>query len=126
MDWVISDLHDMKEKLDEMDFDEKRDNLLKEGRQIEKMYQRYLDKRSEIKLKFDQDQMSFEEMNMCLKMLVISERQIESKLPVCYHKDKIFSLLDSHQLIILAGETGSGKSTQLPQMLFEYYKLFES
>ena len=35
-------------------------------------------------------------------------------------------MLDKHNLIILEGETGSGKSTQLPQMLCEYYKIFEN
>lgn len=33
--------------------------------------------------------------------------------------------MNSHDLIILEGETGSGKSTQLPQMLCEYYKMFD-
>jgi pre-mRNA-splicing factor ATP-dependent RNA helicase DHX15/PRP43 len=41
-------------------------------------------------------------------------------------KQQIFDLLDKNNLIILEGETGSGKSTQLPQMLCEYYKLFEN
>lgn len=34
-------------------------------------------------------------------------------------------MLNNNDLIILEGETGSGKSTQLPQMLCEYYKMFE-
>ena len=35
-------------------------------------------------------------------------------------------MLNKRDLIILEGETGSGKSTQLPQMLCEYYKIFEN
>ena len=37
-------------------------------------------------------------------------------------KKKLFELLDKHQLIILSGETGSGKSTQTGKHLLEYLK----
>jgi HrpA-like RNA helicase len=32
-------------------------------------------------------------------------------------KRKIFEMLNKQNLLIIEGETGSGKSTQLPQML---------
>jgi pre-mRNA-splicing factor ATP-dependent RNA helicase DHX15/PRP43 len=35
-------------------------------------------------------------------------------------------MLEKKNLIILEGETGSGKSTQLPQILCEFYKLFDN
>ena len=35
-------------------------------------------------------------------------------------------MLEEKNLIILEGETGSGKSTQLPQILCEFYKLFDN
>lgn len=63
---------------------------------------------------------------MCLKRMIIAEKQLESRLPILARKRDIFRLLDKHNLIILEGETGSGKSTQLPQMLCEYYKIFEN
>lgn len=34
-------------------------------------------------------------------------------------------MLKKQNLIIIEGETGSGKSTQLPQMLCEFYGLFD-
>jgi pre-mRNA-splicing factor ATP-dependent RNA helicase DHX15/PRP43 len=34
-------------------------------------------------------------------------------------------MLKEQNLLIIEGETGSGKSTQLPQMLCEFYKLFD-
>jgi len=35
-------------------------------------------------------------------------------------------MLKNQNLLIIEGETGSGKSTQLPQILCEYYKLLEN
>ena len=40
-------------------------------------------------------------------------------LPVCDKKDDIKALIEQHQVVILAGETGSGKTTQLPKMCIE-------
>ena len=61
---------------------------------------------------------------MCLKRMIIAEKQLTSRLPILARKRDIFRLIDKHSLIILEGETGSGKSTQLPQMLCEYYNIF--
>lgn len=40
-------------------------------------------------------------------------------LPVSARRDDIIAALDQHQVIIVAGETGSGKTTQLPKMCLE-------
>ncbi|MBK1649991.1 ATP-dependent RNA helicase HrpA [Rhabdochromatium marinum] len=40
-------------------------------------------------------------------------------LPVSERKDEVAALLDQHQVIVLCGETGSGKSTQLPKICLE-------
>ena len=40
-------------------------------------------------------------------------------LPITAHKDEILSALVAHQVIVVAGETGSGKSTQLPKICLE-------
>ena len=40
-------------------------------------------------------------------------------LPVSGHRDRIVSLLQQHQVLVVCGETGSGKSTQLPKMCLE-------
>ncbi|WP_448252052.1 ATP-dependent RNA helicase HrpA [Ottowia oryzae] len=37
-------------------------------------------------------------------------------LPVSARKDEIMAALDAHQVIIVCGETGSGKTTQLPKI----------
>ncbi len=38
-----------------------------------------------------------------------------SELPISKHIDEIVGLLGAHQVVIVAGETGSGKTTQLPK-----------
>ncbi|TWT67349.1 ATP-dependent RNA helicase HrpA [Allorhodopirellula solitaria] len=40
-------------------------------------------------------------------------------LPISEHRDQIVSLLREHQALVICGETGSGKSTQLPKMCLE-------
>lgn len=44
-------------------------------------------------------------------------RAIREKLPVWQFLDDIESTLSSHQVLIIEGETGSGKTTQIPQFL---------
>ncbi len=41
------------------------------------------------------------------------------KLPIWDRADEIRQLITDHQVVIVAGETGSGKSTQLPQLCLE-------
>lgn len=40
-------------------------------------------------------------------------------LPVSARKDDILDAIQSHQVVIIAGETGSGKTTQLPKICLE-------
>jgi ATP-dependent helicase HrpA len=44
------------------------------------------------------------------------EPEFPSELPITERLDEIKSLIDKHQVIVLCGETGSGKSTQLPKI----------
>lgn len=37
-------------------------------------------------------------------------------LPVCEQREKISALIAAHQVVVLAGETGSGKTTQIPKI----------
>ncbi len=43
------------------------------------------------------------------------------ELPVVEHREEFFDLLKKHQVVIVKADTGSGKSTQLPKFLLEYY-----
>ena len=42
-------------------------------------------------------------------------------LPICAHKEAIIAALQKHQVIVVAGETGSGKTTQLAKMCLEAF-----
>lgn len=43
--------------------------------------------------------------------------QLQPELPVSAAAEEIQGLLRAHQVVVVAGETGSGKTTQLPKML---------
>lgn len=45
--------------------------------------------------------------------------QVRSSLPVARFRDQIIRSLEEHPVLIVVGETGSGKTTQIPQYLFE-------
>ena len=42
-----------------------------------------------------------------------------SELPISSHRDEILELLATRQVLVVCGETGSGKSTQLPKLCLE-------
>ena len=42
--------------------------------------------------------------------------KLNQDLPVTQYADKLIEAIQQHQVIIVAGETGSGKTTQLPQI----------
>ena len=42
-------------------------------------------------------------------------------LPIVAHRDDILALLRQHQVLVVAGETGSGKTTQLAKMVLEAF-----
>lgn len=41
---------------------------------------------------------------------------VPEELPIAAHAERIVSLLRQHQVVVVAGETGSGKTTQLPKL----------
>ncbi|KAK6174178.1 hypothetical protein SNE40_017502 [Patella caerulea] len=45
-----------------------------------------------------------------------------SQLPVWEYKDKFMKMVTDHQMIVLVGETGSGKTTQIPQWCLEWVR----
>lgn len=49
----------------------------------------------------------------------LSIHQQRERLPVFKNRTDILYLLENHQVLIITGETGSGKSTQIPQYVME-------
>lgn len=43
--------------------------------------------------------------------------EIRQQLPIYHHREKIVEYINNNQVTIVIGETGSGKSTQIPQFL---------
>ncbi len=41
---------------------------------------------------------------------------INAELPIATHADELVELIRKHQVVVVAGETGSGKTTQLPKL----------
>ncbi|ODV90598.1 hypothetical protein CANCADRAFT_108233 [Tortispora caseinolytica NRRL Y-17796] len=54
-----------------------------------------------------------------VKERVRSIEETRKSLPVYSYRDKFLAALKEHQVLIVLGETGSGKTTQLPQYLYE-------
>ncbi|WP_251359943.1 ATP-dependent RNA helicase HrpA [Kangiella sp. TOML190] len=43
----------------------------------------------------------------------------DQALPICQKKEEIADLIQNHQLVVVAGETGSGKTTQIPKICLD-------
>jgi pre-mRNA-splicing factor ATP-dependent RNA helicase DHX16 len=49
----------------------------------------------------------------------LSMEETRKSLPIYVYRDEFLAALGDHQILIIVGETGSGKTTQLPQYLHE-------
>jgi ATP-dependent helicase HrpA len=47
---------------------------------------------------------------------LVPEIRVDESLPIATMADDIVGMIRTHQVVVLAGETGSGKSTQLPKL----------
>ena len=45
--------------------------------------------------------------------------EIDTDLPIFERREEIIATMKSHQVVVISGETGSGKSTQLPLMALQ-------
>ncbi|OBX79454.1 ATP-dependent RNA helicase HrpA [Haemophilus aegyptius] len=70
---------------------------------------------AEIQLQIEQAQLRVEQRKSTVQNPII----FPESLPVNQRKAEIQKLLSEHQVIVVAGETGSGKTTQLPKMCLE-------
>ena len=70
---------------------------------------------AEIQMQIEQAQLRVENRKSAVQNPII----FPESLPVSQRKAEIQKLLSEHQVIVVAGETGSGKTTQLPKMCLE-------
>lgn len=50
------------------------------------------------------------------RVVALPTAQVDATLPIAAHADEIVALIRQHQVVVIAGETGSGKTTQLPKL----------
>lgn len=55
-----------------------------------------------------------------LNHVQVSAKHSTSRLPIHRYKDEFLYLMENNRVVIICGETGSGKSTQIPQLLYRY------
>ena len=71
----------------------------------------------------DEDDTSMKEEEKVLEMRPATKHEkileVRKKLPIYSYREDFLSALQDHQVLVLVGETGSGKTTQLPQYLHE-------
>ena len=70
---------------------------------------------AEIEQQIEQARLRVESRKSAVKNPIV----FPESLPVSQRKAEIKKLLSEHQVIVVAGETGSGKTTQLPKMCLE-------
>ena len=70
---------------------------------------------AEIQQQIEQARLRVESRKSAVKNPIV----FPESLPVSQRKAEIEKLLSEHQVIVVAGETGSGKTTQLPKMCLE-------
>ncbi|MCW2616687.1 MAG: ATP-dependent helicase, partial [Frankiales bacterium] len=68
--------------------------------------------------RFDRDLAAAEE-RLAVRLAAVPRISYPEQLPVSQRKDDIAAAIRDHQVVIVAGETGSGKTTQIPKICLE-------
>lgn len=68
-----------------------------------------------------EEELTAAEARVALRRAALPEEQIAypPELPVSARREDLLAAIREHQVVIVAGETGSGKSTQLPKLCLE-------
>ncbi|KAL6973433.1 putative pre-mRNA-splicing factor ATP-dependent RNA helicase DEAH6 [Sarracenia purpurea var. burkii] len=66
------------------------------------------------------DEFPTESLNESLEKSAFEKLQADRKtLPIHPYRDELLQAIYNHQVLVIVGETGSGKTTQIPQYLHE-------
>jgi len=63
--------------------------------------------------------MGVEERRLAASALLDRGIEFPSSLPISERHDELLEVIRTHQVVVVAGETGSGKSTQIPKLCLE-------
>lgn len=66
-----------------------------------------------------QARMAASSQKRSLRQQHLPQPEYPAELPVAARRDEIIAAISRHQVVIICGETGSGKTTQLPKMCLE-------
>lgn len=64
-------------------------------------------------------QIQLAQVRLTQRKSAVKNIEFPENLPVSQRKAEIQALISQHQVVVIAGETGSGKTTQLPKMCLE-------
>ncbi|WP_353669749.1 ATP-dependent RNA helicase HrpA [Marinomonas sp. THO17] len=87
--------------------------------------QEQIDKRQKDGLPFDKltkelaDLVAQSRQGYEARLAAMPNVRYDESLPVAARADEIIQAIEAHQVVIIAGETGSGKTTQLPKMCLQ-------
>lgn len=87
-----------------------------------KQYDYVFDKSQEVKFSSDNESEPVNEMEEQIKreeQRVKSIAETRKSLPIFQYRDQLIDAIKMYPVLIVVGETGSGKTTQLPQYLYE-------
>jgi len=103
---MIADRHALRRKLQEIKSLQKNVDA-----KLQAAAQRLM---NELVQKLHQSQKKF-----ALRLAQLPKPEYPTELPVSAKKDEIAAAIQKHQVVIVCGETGSGKTTQLPKICLE-------
>ncbi|HYS56695.1 MAG TPA: ATP-dependent RNA helicase HrpA [Burkholderiales bacterium] len=63
--------------------------------------------------------MAFSPAEIEQRRALVPRPEFPPELPICARREQIAKAISSHQVVIVCGETGSGKTTQLPKICLE-------
>ncbi len=109
---------DPNEKKYELVFDDQIDFVMQETTKgYDKRDKKHRSKRKEKSIKKEDD----DEEEIAVKAITEHEKILagRKKLPVYPYREEFLAAVKDHQILVLVGETGSGKTTQIPQYLHE-------
>ncbi|WP_257292645.1 ATP-dependent RNA helicase HrpA [Endozoicomonas sp. ONNA1] len=66
-----------------------------------------------------QERIAFSTSRVEERQQAVPEIEYDEALPVVARRDEIREAIEKHQVVVIAGETGSGKTTQIPKICLE-------